>query len=305
MIAAIAFGYHDGGMIPELRWLRSFLAVAEEQHFSRAARRLNLAQPALTAHIQQLEAALGSTLFERTNRMGGLTAAGRALLPEAEAIVNRAEGLERKVRGAAHGETGLLRLGVIPPAATSTAADSLRRLAHELPHVEVQVQQGYQDRLERLLAAGDLDLVLGRPPENKALAHRRLLVEQQGVLLRADDPLARREVVPLRALDGLRLVLLRGNPRFGENFLQLAAKHGVRLAPLRAAEDFPSSHWMVRAGFGVAPCSLLLADALPGGLVARPVRPALPKLEIHALWRGRVPPPPAARWLKMFGTPFA
>ena len=81
-------------MTPELRWLRSFLAVAEEQHFSRACR-LNLAQPALTAHIQQLEAALGSTLFERTNRMGGLTAAGRALLPEAEAIVSRAEALER------------------------------------------------------------------------------------------------------------------------------------------------------------------------------------------------------------------
>ncbi len=293
------------GVTPELRWLRSFLAVAEEQHFSRAARRLNLAQPALTAHIQQLETALGSTLFERTNRMGGLTPAGRALLPEAEAIVNRTEGLERKVRELAHGEAGLLRLGVIPPAATSAAADSLRRLTHELPGVEVQVQQGYQDRLEHLLLDGDLDLVLGRPPESKALAHRRLFVEQQGVLLRADDPLAEKKVVPLAQLNGLRLVLLRGNPHFGQNFLELAAKHGVRLTALHAAEDFPSLHWMVRAGFGIAPCSLLLADALPGGLVANPVRPSLPRLEIHALWRGRVPPPPAARWLKMMGEPFA
>lgn len=185
-------------MTPELRWLRSFLAVAEEQHFSRAARRLNLAQPALTAHIQQLEAALGFTLFERTNRMGGLTAAGRALLPEAEAIVNRAEALERKVREVAHGEKGLLRLGVIPPAATSAAADSLRSLAQELPGVEVQVRQGDQAHLENLLLDGDLDLMLGRPPENKSLAHRRLFVEQQGVLIRADDPLAKSEVLPLR-----------------------------------------------------------------------------------------------------------
>src|SRR5512137_560151 len=137
MIAIIAICYHLFRMTPKLRWLRSFLAVAEEQHFSRAARRLNLAQPALTAHIQQLEAALGSMLFERTNRMSGLTPAGRALLPEAEAIVNRAEALERKVREVAHGETGLLRLGVIPPAATSAAADSLRRLTRELPGVEV------------------------------------------------------------------------------------------------------------------------------------------------------------------------
>lgn len=205
----------------------------------------------------------------------------------------------------AHGATGLLRLGVIPPAATSAAADSLRRLIHELPGVEVQVRQGYQDRLENLLLDGDLDLMLGRTPESKSLAHRRLLVEEQGVLLRTDAELAKREVVPLRDLAGLRLVLLRGNPHFGQNFLELAAKHGVPLTAFHAAEDFPSLHWMVRAGFGVAPCSLLLADALPGGLVAKPIRPPLPKLEIHALWRGRLPPPPAARWLKMIGEPFA
>jgi DNA-binding transcriptional LysR family regulator len=292
-------------MTPELRWLRSFLAVAEEHHFSRAARKLNLAQPALTAHIQQLEEAVGATLFERSNRMSGLTSAGRALLPEAEAIVKRAEGLQRKVREVAHGETGLLRLGLIPPAATAAVAESLRRLARELPGVEVQVRQGNQDRLENRLLDGDLDLMLGRPPENATLSHRRLFVEQQGVLLRADDPLAKFERVPLRKLEGRRLVLLRGNPYFGQNFLELARSHDVQLTALHAAEDFPSMHWMVLAGYGIAPCSLLLADTLPAGLLARAVQPGLPKLEIHALWRGQVPPPPAARWLKMLNEPFA
>ncbi len=292
-------------MTLELRWLRSFLAVAEEQHFSRAARKLNLAQPALTAHIQQLEEALGAPLLERTNRMRGLTAAGRALLPEAEAIVKRAEGLPRKVREVAHGEQGLLRLGLIPPAATAAVAESLRRLAREASGVEVQVRQGNQDRLENRLQDGDLDLFLGRPPESGTLTHRRLFTEEQGVLLRGDDPLAQSDDVPLRKLDGLRLILLRGNPHFGQNFLELAAKHGVLLTPTHTADDFPSLHWMVRAGLGVAPCSLLLHDALPAGLVARPVRPMLPRLEIHAIWRGRVPPPSAARWLKLIGAPFA
>lgn len=293
-------------MTPELRWLRSFLAVAAEQHFSRAARKLNLAQPALTTHIQQLEEALGAPLFERTNRMGGLTAAGRALLPEAEAIVKRAEGLPRTIRAAAQGETGVLRLGLIPPAATATVAESLRRLARETPGVEIQVRQGNQDRLENRLQDGDLDLILGRPPEQRGvLAHRRLFIEEQGVLLRADDLLAQSAVVPLRKLAGSRLILLRGNPYFGQNFLEFAAKHGVSLTAVHAAEDFPSMHWMVRAGLGVAPCSLLLREALPTGLVAKPVRPLLPKLEIHALWRGQVPPPPAARWLKLLGEALA
>jgi DNA-binding transcriptional LysR family regulator len=248
---------------------------------------------------------LGAPLFERTNRMRGLTAAGRALLPEAEAIVKRAEGLPRKVREVAHGEQGVLRLGLIPPAATAAVAESLRRLAREASGVQVQVRQGNQDRLENQLQDGDLDLVLGRPPESGTLAHRRLFTEEQGVLLRGDDPLAQSDVVPLRKLEGLRLILLRGNPYFGQNFLELAAKHGVPLTATHAADDFPSLHWMVRAGLGVAPCSLLLRDALPAGLVAKPVRPMLPRLEIHAIWRGRVPPPPAARWLKLIGAPFA
>lgn len=282
----------------ELRWLRSFLAVAEENHFSRAARRLNLAQPALTTHIQHLEAAVGAALFARTNRMGGLTVAGRAFLPEAEAIVRRAEGLARIAREAASGETGSLRVGLIPPAATAAVAEALCRTIRDSRGLVVQVQQDDQDRLENRLLDGDLDLVLGRPPGHGVLSHRLLFVERQGVLLRADDPLARRETVPLRALDGRRLILLRSNPHFGRNFIDLARSGGVRIEAWHAADDFPSIHWLVRAGVGVAPCSLLLADTLAADLVARPLRPALPKLGLHALWRGSEPPPAGQRWLR-------
>src|ERR1700733_781307 len=105
-------------MMIELRWLRSFLAVAEEMHFSRAARRLHLAQPALTSQIQQLERALGSSLFERSNRITGVTPAGLVLLPEARSLVERADKLSEMVKRAARGETGRLRLGVVEPAAT-------------------------------------------------------------------------------------------------------------------------------------------------------------------------------------------
>lgn len=292
----------------ELRWLRSFLAVAEEHHFSRAARRLNLAQPALTAHIQNLEEAVGASLFARSNRMSGLTPAGRALLPDARAIVERTDALGRTAKRAARGESGLLRLDVIPPAAVPWVADSLRRFAHELPEIELTVRHGDQHRLVTLVAEGELDLVLGRAPESGAgvgLKHRRLFIEEQGVLLREDDPLARGEFIRLKQLDGARLLVLRGNPHFGRNIAELAERHGVRLTSLPLAEDFLSLHWLVRAGQGFAPCSLLLRDGLPRGLTARPLRPAPPKLEIHAIWRGATPPATAARWLRMVGAGFA
>jgi len=283
----------------ELRWLRSFVAVADEMHFSRAARRLRLAQPALTAQIRQLEAEIGSPLFERTNRMRGLTIAGRALLPEARALVERSDALSRMVKQASLGETGLLRLGVIPPAATTTVARSLRTFVREHPGVELTVRQGGQDLLTDELLTGDVDLVIGRPSASRSLRQRRLFTEEQGIVLNADDPLAKSPVVAVTSLADRRLVLLRDNPHFGLLLMTHAAKHHVRLFPVHIAEDFPSLHWLVRAGLGIAPCSLLLADGLPRGLAANRIKPTPEKLEVNAIWKGADLPLSAAKFLRV------
>ena len=292
----------------ELRWLKSFVVVAEEMHFSRAAQRLNLAQPALTAQIQRLEEAVGADLFARTNRINALTAAGAALLPEARRLVDRAGALAGLAAKAMRGHSGVLRVGLIPPAATPRVADVFRRYGAELPEVEVTVRLGHQDALMAALVAGDLDLVIGRPekpPARSGLRERRLFVEEQGILLRRDDPRAQGESVPLSALGGSNLLLLRGNLHFGQILLEFAARHGAALLAQHSAEDFPALHWMVQAGFGIAPCSLLLADSVPRGLVLRPLRPAPPRLLVNAIWRGRVPTPPTARWLQMACQGFA
>jgi DNA-binding transcriptional LysR family regulator len=292
----------------ELRWLKSFVVVAEEMHFSRAAQRLNLAQPALTAQIQRLEEAVGADLFARTNRINALTAAGAALLPEARRLVDRAGALAGLAAKAMRGDSGVLRVGLIPPAATPRVADVFRRYGAELPEVEVTVRLGHQDALMAALVAGDLDLVIGRPekpPARSGLRERRLFVEEQGILLRRDDPRTQGESVPIGALAGSNLLLLRGNLHFGQILLEFAARHGAALLPQHSAEDFPALHWMVQAGFGIAPCSLLLADSVPRGLVVCPLRPAPPRLLVNAIWRGRVPAPPTARWLQMACEGFA
>jgi DNA-binding transcriptional LysR family regulator len=294
-------------MQTELRWLKSFVAVAEEMHFSRAARRLNLAQPALTAQIQQLEEALGAKLLERTNRIGGITAAGAALLPEARRLLERAAALPDLAARASRGDSGTLRVGLIPPAATEPVAAVFRRYRAERPGVETTLRMGPQDALMAALVAGELDLVVGRPekpPARSGLRERRLFVEEQGLLLRPEDPRARGTEVRLRELDGATLLLLRGNLHFGQILLEFAARHGATLRPERVAEDFPALHWMVQAGFGVAPCSLLLAGNVPRDLALRPLRPAPPRLYVNAIWRGRTPPPPTAHWLRLAAEAF-
>src|SRR5438093_13421707 len=100
----------------ELRQLRYFLAVAEELNFSRAAERLHIAQPALSAQIRTLETQLGCELFSRTTRKVELTPAGELLLADARELVRHADQAAAKVGAVARGQRGELRVGFVGPA---------------------------------------------------------------------------------------------------------------------------------------------------------------------------------------------
>src|SRR5919201_1243736 len=102
-------------MAPELRQLRHFIAVAERLNFTHAASDLSIAQQGLSSSIRGLEATLGVRLFERSTREVRLTAAGRALLPEALRTVAQAERAVDAAQRAARGESGELRIGYVPP----------------------------------------------------------------------------------------------------------------------------------------------------------------------------------------------
>src|SRR5579871_2599117 len=95
----------------DLRHLRYFLAVAEEGHFGRAARRLNIVQPALSMQIRALEEELGGPLFLRTSRRVELTEAGMLLREEARRTLDQAEHTRLTVQRSIRGETGNVRVG--------------------------------------------------------------------------------------------------------------------------------------------------------------------------------------------------
>ena len=117
----------------ELRHLRYFLAVAEELNFSRAAERLHIAQPALSAQIRALESQVGCELFARTTRKVELTANGEMLLEDAREIVGRAESAVSKLQAASRGERGLLKVGFVAHGAGETGTEILRRFAEAFP----------------------------------------------------------------------------------------------------------------------------------------------------------------------------
>ncbi len=121
----------------DLRHLRYFQAVAEELSFSRAARRLRIAQPALSRAVQEVERELGAGLLDRTRRSVRLTPAGAVLLEEIGLLLDRFEESLRRVRRTAAGEEGELRLGYIGPPTRPFLGRLLAEYRRRYPRVSV------------------------------------------------------------------------------------------------------------------------------------------------------------------------
>ncbi|MFJ9339209.1 LysR family transcriptional regulator [Streptomyces sp. NPDC101733] len=176
----------------ELRTLRYFVAVAEELHFGRAAARLHMSQPPLSRAIQRLESETGAPLFVRSPAGVTLTPVGEVLLDEARALLDRADLLRVRVSAAAGAATltvGILGDGTDPGVARLAAAFRRRH-----PGVDVRVRDADLTDPTCGLRTGLVDVALTRAPfDDTALTVRELRSDPVGAVLRADDPLARRD----------------------------------------------------------------------------------------------------------------
>ncbi|MFL5351899.1 LysR substrate-binding domain-containing protein [Archangium sp.] len=137
----------------ELRHLRYFIAVAEELHFARAARRLRIVQPALSMQIKSLEEELGTRLLERTRRQVELTEAGRLFLEEARRTLAQAERAARVAQRAGKGELGRIEVGYsINAACSGVLARTLKAFRWRAPDVELLLHELHPfDQLEALV----------------------------------------------------------------------------------------------------------------------------------------------------------
>ncbi|MFB0632409.1 LysR family transcriptional regulator [Streptomyces sp. AB3(2024)] len=187
----------------ELRTLRYFVAVAEELHFGRAATRLHMSQPPLSRAIKQLEADVGALLFARSTAGVSLTPVGTMLLDEARALLDHADRVRLRVSAAA-GVAGIT-VGILgdgtDPAALRLAAAYRRR--H--PGIDVRIRDTDLTDPTCGLRTGLVDVALTRAPfDETALTVRELRADPVGVVLRADDPLARHDRLRLADLNDRR-----------------------------------------------------------------------------------------------------
>jgi DNA-binding transcriptional LysR family regulator len=283
----------------ELRQLAYLVAVAEEGGFTRAAEKLHVAQPGISAQIRQLERELGQPLFDRAGRTVRLTAAGAAVLPHARAALAAVTG----ARLAVEELTGLLRGHVAVGTVTSLGADTdlpglLAGFHDAHPGVEITLAEDTSDQLLAGLLDGRYDLALaGLAGSAPAGIDTLTFVDAELVAAVAPgDPLARRKSVPLAELDGLPLILLPHGTG-----LRAAVEDGCAAAGFRPRVAFEAGNPEVLAalaerGLGVALLPAALAASRPALRAIPLTRPAL-RSRLVLAWPTHRTAAPAARAL--------
>jgi len=143
----------------ELRHLRYFVAIGEEQHYGRAARRLRVAQPALSRQIQDLEEELGFTLFDRLPRGVRLSLAGQLFLEDARRILLEISDAAARAGRVASGRSGTLRVGFTENSCwRGVVPESFRRFRELQPDAELQLRPSASvEQIEAIRAGGRLD----------------------------------------------------------------------------------------------------------------------------------------------------
>ena len=286
-------------LIMELHQLEYFVAVAEEGSFTRAAERVHVAQPGVSAQVRRLEDELGHRLLDRSGRTVRLTQVGAAVLPWARAALDAVAG----VRTAVDEITGLVRghvtVGMVSGCASPVVPELLAGFHRAHPGVDIALIEADSDRLVELLRTGHLDLALigsaGEPPGG--IATGVVADEELVAAVTPDHPLARRESV---ALDGLRDQPLIALPHgTGVRATVDRACAGAGFAPGVAFEAtaLPVLAQLARQGLGVAlvPASTVGQD--DPGLVAVPITRPRIRARLELAWSTTAAGSPAARTL--------
>lgn len=268
--------------------MRYFVAVAEELNFRRAADRLHLAQPALSAQIKQLEQELGAQLLERTTRTVNLTPAGRVFLEQSRDVLMRASLAAEATRKVGSGLSGRLRLGLVTLSATPTLAAALRRFHHKFPNVQITVSDHTSSEQLHLLRHNELDVGLLRPPVPfPELACRDFEQAYRVLAAPSGHRLARKAQLEWKDFDGEGLVMIQAplQHRFYDEFLAACSQAGAKVHPAQYAQDISSKLWLISAGFGIAPTTAAVSRIKRPGLVFRPLPPGLPVVKTVLAWR--------------------
>jgi LysR family hydrogen peroxide-inducible transcriptional activator len=256
--------------LTELRYL---VAVDDERHFGRAAERSFVSQPSLSAAIKSVEDELGVRIFERGKRGVTLTDVGAEIVAQARRTLEEAERIKALAQQGKNQLRGALRLGVIHTIAPYLLPDlvaGLRKLAPEMP---LDIEENMTANLDRMLRAGELDVViLALPYEAPGLTVTTLYDEEFRVVAPARHAFARRRTIAVEELDAGDLLLLPVGHCLRDQVLEACTEFSKPPPPGRLGNSLETLRSMVASGMGI---TVLPATALTARY-ASPLVKAIP-----------------------------
>lgn len=274
----------------EIRVLRYFLTVVQEKGINRAAEVLHITQPTLSRQIAQLEAEVGVKLFHRGSRKITLTNEGLLLKRRAEEILALVDRTEEELAGQDELVDGKVLIGSGEMAAVQVLAEIIKPFREQYPLVSYDIFTANADLVKEQMERGLIDIgILLEPIDIEKVDFIRLPEKEQwGVLMRPDDPLAEKEAVRAKDLEGLPLIL----PRRQNVQNELASWFGnsfSKIQPLFTSNFSTNAAVMVQGGLGYA---LIIKGAVPfwdkEKICYRPLSPELTSSCVLA-WKRQQP----------------
>ena len=225
----------------ELRQMQYFLCLADEKNVTRAARRLNIVQPALSMQIAKLEAELGQKLFDRSVQGMTLTSAGEALLRLTAPIVRDAEYARQEIAQLGGRISGRVSVGLITSVAQSTMASSSATVASRYPEITLSACEGYTETLVDWVNTGQLDFALINVPRRKTPLNAHHIMDEEMVFAcRKENPTKPQAKLRFDHIANFDLVL--PSKRHGLRLIldEHAASVGIDLRPRLELDTLPA-----------------------------------------------------------------
>jgi DNA-binding transcriptional LysR family regulator len=287
----------------DLRQLRYLIAVADERHFTRAAAREHIAQPALSQQIRRLEDEVGLTLVERTTRQVRVTHAGQLLVTRARRILAEIEGANAELEALKGVESGHVTVGVMHTMGPVDVSIALAIFHERHPAVELTVREHSSEELAEMLRDDELDLAflsVTERVEAHGLGLHQLVSEELVAVLPTDHRYARRRQLRMAELGDEEFISFREGARLRELLMSAGRHAGFQPRIKLESNESGRIRRLVARGMGVA--ILPRSDAVaPGAEVAvvNLVDPSLDR-DITLAWRqDRLHPPAVTEFLAL------
>jgi DNA-binding transcriptional LysR family regulator len=275
----------------ELRHLRYFVAVGDEQHYGRAAQRLHVAQPALSRQIQDLEDELGFKLFERLPRGVKLSSAGKLFLEDARRILQQVNEATARAAGVAQGRSGTLRLGFMENASWhGVVPDSLRKFREYHPDAELKLNPASSaDQIEEIRSGRvDAAFMYNILRDEGKLDQLLVAIEHLELAIPKGHPLSRVKRLRLRDLVSASFIWFprREGPTFYDRLMQECYRGGLKSPHIvQEAGNEATVLSLVSHGIGIGWINETALWRCPKNVVILPVSDLDIPLPVVLVWR--------------------